>query len=92
MRRLAIAVGALALLGVVAGCGGDDDSSGGTTTGVTASESERMDVKGMNIAEVAMHDEFFKPAFVGTPGQKVTIDLKNEGKAAHTFTVDEQLA
>ena len=94
MRRLGIALVAVALISVAAGCGGDgDDETGGpTTTGVASSDAERMDVKGEDIVEVVMDDEFFKPAIlVGTPGQKVTIDLKNEGEAAHTFTVDEEL-
>ena len=90
MRRIAIAFAALALLGVVGGCGGDgdDDTGGPTTTGVASSDAERVDVKGEDIFEIGMHDEFFRPAIlVGTPGQTLTLNLKNDGVAAHTFTI-----
>ena len=48
--------------------------------------------------EVELDDFYFGPTFVkATGGQRFTIELKNEGKAAHTFTstqlgLDEQLA
>jgi hypothetical protein len=94
MRRVAIALAAVALVVGAAGCGGDGDdaSEEATTTGVASSDAERMEVKGEDFVEIAMHDEFFKSAIlVGTPGQTLTINLKNEGAAAHTFTVDDQL-
>jgi plastocyanin len=41
--------------------------------------------------EIEMYDNYFEPTILkGEPGQKVRIELKNEGKAAHTFTVTEQ--
>ena len=92
MRRFAIALTAVALVGVAAGCGGDEDEAAVTTT-PNQTEAERMDVRGEDIVEVETHDFFFRPAtLVGTPGQTVTVDVKNESAAAHTFTVNEQLA
>jgi plastocyanin len=94
MRRLAIVLVVVASIGAAAGCGGDgdDESQGTTTTAATGTQRERTNVTGQDTVEVAQHDFFFKPAIlVGTPGQKVTIDLTNEGAAAHTFTVAEQL-
>ena len=38
-----------------------------------------------------MYDYRFDPKTVkGKPGQKVTLELKNEGKTEHNFTVDSQ--
>jgi plastocyanin len=38
-----------------------------------------------------MYDYYFEPTVLkGKPGQKVTIELKNVGRAAHTFTLTEQ--
>ena len=46
-----------------------------------------------------MDDFYFNPTFLkgGTPGSTITVHLKNEGKASHTFTstalgVDQTLA
>jgi plastocyanin len=37
--------------------------------------------------EVEIDDYYFKPTFLKVaPGQKITLELKNEGKATHTFT------
>ena len=91
MRRFAIALAAVALVGVAAGCGGDEDEGAVTTTG-DQTQAERMDVKGEDLVEVTQNDFFFKPAILeGTPGQTVTIDLKNESAAAHTFTIEGPL-
>ena len=90
MRRLAIALAAVALLGVAAGCGGDDESAV-TTTG-NETEAARMDVRGEDIVELEQLDFSFRPAtLVGTPGQTLTIDLKNDSAAAHTFTIEGAL-
>jgi plastocyanin len=48
--------------------------------------------------EVEADDFYFEPTFVKVqPGEKVTIELKNEGSATHTFTsdalnIDQQLS
>ena len=56
------------------------------------------DASGASTLEVEADDFYFKPTFIKTTaGQKLTIALKNEGQAAHTFTsteldVDEEVA
>jgi plastocyanin len=91
MRRFAIALAAVTLVGVAAGCGGDEDEAAVTTTG-NQTGAVRMDVRGDDIVEVVQHDYSFRPAtLVGTPGQTLTIDLKNEGAAEHTFTIEGSL-
>ena len=91
MRRFAIALAAVALLGVAAGCGSDEDEAAVTTT-ADQTQAARMDVRGENIVEVEQLDFFFKPAtLVGTPGQTLTIDLKNDSAASHTFTIEGDL-
>jgi plastocyanin len=98
LRRLPILVATVFLLVGAAACGGsgdNDESEEGTTTtigGVQAESHGTKDVSGeTGKVEIEMYDNFFEPTILeGKPGQKVTIELKNEGKAAHTFTVSEQ--
>jgi plastocyanin len=41
--------------------------------------------------KVEIDDYYFEPTVLkGTPGQKVTLELDNEGSVEHTFTVDSQ--
>jgi plastocyanin len=83
----------------VAACGGSSSSSsstgeeGGTTTiaGEPANDHGSEDVSGKQKIEVEADDFYFKPTVLnGTPGQKATIDIHNEGNASHTFTIDGQ--
>jgi len=97
LRRLPILAAAFLLL-VAAACGGNgknDESEEGTTTtigGVQTESHGTKDVSGeTGKVEIEMYDNYFEPTVLeGEPGQKVTIELKNEGKAAHTFTVSKQ--
>jgi len=100
LRRLPIVAAALFLL-LAAGCGGygnKDKSEGeeGTPTTIAGVETEShgtKDVSGMSSekVEIELYDNFFEPTVLkGTPGLKVTIELKNEGETAHTFTISEQ--
>ena len=104
LRRLPI-VAAAVLLFVAAGCGGggyggndkSEKSEEGTTTttigGVQTESHGTKDVSGMSgeKVEIELYDNYFEPTVLkGTPGQKVTIELKNEGETAHTFTISEQ--
>jgi plastocyanin len=99
------AVALLLLLTAVAlgaaGCGGSSKSSssstseeaGGTTTigGQAANDHGSEDVSGEKKIEVETDDFYFKPTILnGSPGEKVTIDIHNEGNASHTFTIDGQ--
>jgi plastocyanin len=102
LRRLPILAAAAFLLVGAAACGGGgygggggDKSAEGTTTtigGVQAESHGTKDVSGeTGKVEIEMYDNYFEPTILkGKPGEKVTIELKNEGKAAHTFTVSEQ--
>jgi plastocyanin len=101
LRRLPILVAAVFLLVGAAACGGgyggdDKKSEEGTTTtigGVQTESHGTKDVSGMSDekVEIEMYDNYFEPTILkGEPGQKVRIELKNEGEAAHTFTVTEQ--
>lgn len=83
-----------------AGCGKDSTSSpkappvslsGTTNDHGTKTASATM--------ELELDDFYFNPTFIkATAGQKITVTVKNEGKATHTFTstelgsVDEEVA
>ncbi len=100
LRRLPIVAAALLLL-LAPGCGGygNNNKSGGeegtptTISGVETESHGTKDVSGMSgeKVEIELYDNFFEPTVLkGTPGLKVTIELKNEGETAHTFTISEQ--
>jgi plastocyanin len=100
VRRLPILAAAAFLLVGAAACGGyggdDKESEEGTTTTIGGAQVESHGTKdvsgvGSEKVEIEMYDNYFEPTILeGKPGQKVTIELKNEGEAAHTFTVSEQ--
>jgi plastocyanin len=98
LRQLPMLAAVLAMVLALAACGGSgksNESKEGTTMtiGGQAVESHgTKDVSGeTGKVEVEMYDKYFEPTVLkGTPGQKVTMELKNEGKVAHTFTVTEQ--
>jgi plastocyanin len=78
-----------------AGCGGsesggsDDEGKTVTLAGVAASDHGTKQVSGE--AEVELDDDYFEPTVLqGKPGEKVELELKNEGSAEHNFTLDEQ--
>ena len=81
---------------LVAGCGGSkksaaSESEGTKTTlaGVSANDHGTKQVSGMT--EVELDDYYFEPTVLkGKPGQKVTLELKNEGKTEHNFSIDAQ--
>jgi len=100
MRRLCVILALLAL--AAAACGSSDDkaASGGSPpvslAGTTTNHGTKTASSSM---EIEIDDFYFGPTFIkAKAGEKITIELKNEGKAVHTFTstdlgnVDEQLA
>jgi plastocyanin len=92
--RNLLVVGVVAVLAmfVLAACGGDDDSSSssGNTPKLSGSVTDKgtKTVSGSSI-EIEADDFYFKPTFVDAkPGTKLTVELNNEGKNTHTFTID----
>lgn len=90
-----VAAGVLALvLAACGGSGGTDGSEEGSATiaGMTAELHGTKDVSGeTGKVEIELDDDYFEPTILkGTPGQKVTLELKNEGEQAHTLTISDQ--
>jgi plastocyanin len=91
---------ALALVLALAACGGygssdkGDEGEGGSTTigGMTAELHGTKDVSDeTGKVEIEMYDDYFEPTVLkGTPGQTVTLELKNEGANPHTLTISDQ--
>ena len=51
------------------------------------------DLAGATTVSIEADDNYFQPTFIkATPGQTITVQLKNEGKATHTFTIDGGVA
>jgi plastocyanin len=87
------------LLLAAAGCGGGGDSNesseGGGTATIAGTQTESHGTKDVSNetgkVEIEMYDNYFEPTVLaGKPGQQVELELKNEGKVAHTFTLTEQ--
>jgi len=104
-RALMFAAMTLAVV-AAAGCGGygggskasstsDGSGSGGggggqiNAAGVQANDHGSKSASGET--KVELDDYYFEPTVLkGSPGQKVTLELDNEGSAEHSFTVDGQ--
>jgi plastocyanin len=97
VRKILILLGVMAIVAV--GCGGGSSttaSASSSESGGNASQPVSLpgqtNNKGTksptgNAIDVEMDDFYFSPTFIqGTPGQALTLHLKNEGKNAHTFT------
>jgi plastocyanin len=87
----------------VGGCGSGSSSSSGTTTessggggggqttiaGVKANDHGTKTVA--KETDVELDDYYFEPTVIqGKAGQKVTLELENEGKVEHSFVIDAQ--
>ena len=83
---------------VAAACGGDSngggESEGGKKmiAGVEANDHGEKDVSGeTGKVEIELDDEYFEPTVLkGTPGQKITLELKNEGNEEHNISIAAQ--
>jgi plastocyanin len=102
-------VAGLALCAVLAACGGGGaPRAGGTPTRATSQPSPSptgspvndhgtKDVTGLSELSLELDDVYFEPTFLkARPGQRLSIELENEGSLTHTFTaqalgVDETL-
>ena len=92
----------LAVLFALPGCGGDDNKSttaatstttptNTTTTGEDSNSHGTKNFADKTSGEVELDDFYFQPTtLTGKPGQTLTLELKNEGKTEHSFTIDSQ--
>jgi plastocyanin len=100
MGKLATAAAALiAGILVLGACGSSSSGTKSkTTTAVGSSAPVRLsgkvtdkgtkDATGKSSIEIEADDFYFNPTFVkATPGASLEIELKNEGKQLHTFTI-----
>lgn len=89
------------LVPLLAGCGSSSSSSSTTAesssggkrpiAGVNANDHGTKAVEDKGKTEVELDDFYFKPTVLeGRAGEQVTLELKNEGKVEHSFTVDSQ--
>jgi plastocyanin len=100
-----VAVLGLAVVPLLAGCGSSSsksssstESTGGggeggkkTIAGVQANDHGTKTASSSGRTEVELDDFYFEPTVLeGKAGQKVKLELKNEGKTEHTFTIDSQ--
>ena len=100
MRRVWVMLaGALVVIGFAAGPAGAKTSKPVPVDGkVDVKGTKDISSKSAATIEIEADDYYFGPTFVKVkPGEKVTIELENEGNASHTFTsdslgVDEQVA
>lgn len=104
-KALIVAVLALGLVPLLAGCGSSSSSSSGSTeggstessgsgggqrtiAGVKANDHGTKAVEDKGKTEVELDDFYFAPTVLeGKPGEKVTLELKNEGQVEHSFTI-----
>jgi plastocyanin len=91
LRLATIAACVMAALAVAA-CGSSKSStSSSSATTSSSSASTTPAAPAAQKSELEMYDYRFDPKTIkGKPGQKVTLELKNEGKTEHNFTVDSQ--
>jgi plastocyanin len=101
---LIVAVLGLGVVPLVAGCGSsssssssgstESSSSGGgkkTIAGVQANDHGTKTASSSGKTEVELDDFYFEPTVLqGKPGEQVELELKNESKVEHTFTIDSQ--
>lgn len=104
VTRRAALLGLLAV--AAAGCGSQNGGAtvGGGRTGAPSTVNLPVMVRGreanfhgeksvvgQDSVTVELDDFYFDPTvLVGSPGQRLTVDLVNEGDMPHTFTVEDQ--
>jgi len=97
--RLIKSIPVLFLVLALVACGGygssKKKSSEGTETtigGVMTKSHGTKDVSGeTGKVEIEMYDNYFEPTVLkGKPGQKVTLELKNEGQVTHNLSISGQ--
>jgi len=100
--RLMAGIAILAVVGVACSSKTNTPTSSGGTTPPASSPSSAaspltnkgtMDATSLAKVEVEADNDngqfYFKPTFLkAKPGEKITVELKNEGNTPHTFTID----
>jgi plastocyanin len=76
-------------------CGKENGTEEGgetiTIAGQKANDHGMKDVSGESSVELEQDNFYFEPTVLeGTPGQKLTIELSNEGSALHNFSIPDQ--
>jgi plastocyanin len=88
----------LALALVPTACSKKASAGGGgtiTIAGQKANDKGTKDVSGASSSELELDNEgktyYFEPTILkGTAGQKITLELSNEGSALHNFSITDQ--
>jgi len=106
MRGALMFAAVILAVAAAAGCGGSSGGSNAGSTsegsgsggggggqinaaGVQANDHGSKSASGET--KVELDDYYFEPTVLkGSPGQKVTLELDNEGSTEHTFTIDAQ--
>jgi plastocyanin len=102
ITKVAVLLAAVALLGAACsksggtGAGSGSSPSSGESEGGkvkigsdTANDHGTKSVAGKSELEVEADDYYFEPTIIeGQAGQKVTLELENEGKNLHNFSID----
>lgn len=76
-------------------CGKENGTEEGgetiTIAGQKANDHGMKDVSGESSVELEQDNFYFEPTVLeGTPGQKLTIELSNEGSALHNFSIPDE--
>ena len=71
--------------------GGSGSSTTDTVAGLTANDHGTMDVAGMSSLTITASDYYFNPSVLkGTPGQKLSLIIKNTSSVLHNFSLTAQ--
>ena len=91
MRRTAWTSGVIAAaLAALSACGGSGSTTGASAGTPSFNNHGTKTVSGSSI-ELEADNFYFEPSVIrGTPGEKVTVTLKNSSGTEHNFTVKDQ--
>jgi plastocyanin len=85
-----VSSGIAMLLAVLTACGGSGSTSPSAAGSPSFNNHGAKTVSGSSI-DLEADNYYFEPSVIrGTPGQKVTINLKNSSATEHNFTVKDQ--
>ncbi len=92
MRRLRLIALAAVLALAAAACGDDTTPSSRSSTPATTTtpltNQGTTDASSMTAFTIGVDDNFFKPTFIKVKdGQKLSLQLQNDGANQHTFTI-----